>query len=356
MNKKLIWLLCFLVVACISCWATATSFHLMMPAMPEIFVWLMTIAFFLLSSLAMSWMVKSAKYSSDYDHPKAMFWGSLVLFIFTWMVISLPTNAHTFFYRLKIGDVLTDDLKTTKIYTQQLANREYLGCDSSEYMRVNKHVNDEWQSFVDEVKSGKTGTGFGEYAAGHISVINKLLGSEYGTIPIPQNTNKASDATNTILVNKWHNDYFVPTLQAYRESFLVSEESMKEAKKDERNIKLIEDSLHNLVQTQEISKATAEPLIKQAEGVLVVAYANINNNECFVRFNNEEDRDLYLAETLETKTTRFLNPYSVAWDFFTGKISFAFIVWIFLSILLDLSGFLFFSLITADKSTIKTAF
>lgn len=101
--------------------------------------------------------------------------------------------------------------------------------------------------------------------------------------------------------------------------------------------------MHNLILTSRISKSAVEPLIKECEGVLVVAYSNIKNNKDYVAFNADtKDESRYTAEILETKTTRFVNPYSVLPDFCNGKIPFEFIFWLILSILIDVFGFIFF--------------
>lgn len=93
-----------------------------------------------------------------------------------------------------------------------------------------------------------------------------------------------------------------------------------------------------------LSHPSSEPIIKQAEGVLILAYANINMNEQFVYFANKEDEKIYTTENLETRTSRFLHPYKTLGDFFTGKVSFNFIFWLILSILLDVLGFISFDL------------
>ena len=43
-------LLAFVILAAISCWATEHSFHLLIKWMPEVFVWGLTIAFFIVAS------------------------------------------------------------------------------------------------------------------------------------------------------------------------------------------------------------------------------------------------------------------------------------------------------------------
>lgn len=340
MNKKLLWFIGFVVVAAVSCWATASSFHLMMPSMPIIAVWAMTIVFFCLASYAVKLIMDAINPDFYVNHPTAQLWGGIALLVFTWIIISLPTNAHTFFYKLKIGDVVTGDLKTTKQYSEQLMNR--MVTDSA-YFALEEEVNRELSQFQTEVVIGTEGQkGVDKHAIGHIEKINNLLPPNY-RVPLPQTMPGRNERMNQAVANQW-GVYVSDNLNKLKqEKYQAPEEAVRTAQKDVQNIITMEDTVHNLILTSRISNSEAEPLIKECEGVLVVAYSNIKNNKDYVAFAPDtKDESLYTAEILETKTTRFLNPYSVAADFFSGKIPFAFIFWLILSILIDVSGFIFF--------------
>ncbi len=347
MNKKLLWWLGFLIVAAISCWATSSSFLLMMPSMLSsnpvvrtMMVYALVAVFFVLSSYAVKLIVDALSNNGSIEHPKVKLWGGIALLIFTWVIVSLPTNAHTFFYKLKIGDVVTEDLKTTKVYSQQIVNREIV--DSAFYKKENAVMN-EWKLFVDEVKTGiESGrTGFGRIAVTHITNINTIMGSKY-SISIPPNTHQAHDSEITQMVNIWRNELNKKLEELKSDEYQVGQEAVVAAGKDIKNIVAMEDSVHQLILTNQISEDEAEPVITQSAGVLKVAYTNVKTNSKYVKFNNGEDKELFTAANIETKTTRFLNPYSVMWDFFSGKIPFSFTIWLFLSVLIDVAGFIFF--------------
>lgn len=343
MNKKVFWFLGFLIVAAISCWATATSFQLMMPGMLAIWVWGMTIVFFVLASYAVKLIFDAINNDGSISHPKAQMWGGVLLLVFTWIIISLPTNAHTFFYKLKIGDVTTDDLKTTEQYSLQIANRTNV---DSAYFVLEKQIINEWGLFRNEAINGYTSgqVGFGPVAMQYFNNVNALLGGQYQiTTPSKIAYNNRQDLARNI--SQMETDNLKPALDKIKSNqYMVSISAANDAKKDVANIRAMQDSIHFMILFKATSSSDAEPVIKQAEGVLVVAYANIKNNVQFVSFNNLEDKNLYTANPLETKTTRFLNPYSVAYDYFTGKIPFSFTFWLLLSILIDVAGFFFFDM------------
>ena len=100
--------------------------------------------------------------------------------------------------------------------------------------------------------------------------------------------------------------------------------------------------ISKLIAVGQISHASSEPFIKQANGVLTLAYSNIKPNAEYVYFTTKDDEKLYTAANIETRTSRFLHPYKVFGDFFVGRIPFIFIFWIILSILLDVIGFISF--------------
>ena len=118
----------------------------------------MTIVFFVFASFAFKMIMDALHNDGSVENPKVKLWGGIALLIFTWVIISLPTNAHTFFYKLQIGNVVTEDLKTTETYTEQLANAEKQNIskvDSAKYFATVRYCNNELKLFKDEA----TGTG-----------------------------------------------------------------------------------------------------------------------------------------------------------------------------------------------------
>lgn len=341
MNTKVLWFALFVLAAGISCWATSSSLILLIPSLFSsnpivrlIMVWLLVIMIYVLASMSMKWVVDSITNDGTLNHPKAMLWGGMATLAVTWIIVSLPTNAHTFFYNLKIGDVITEDLSTTRSYCQQLADRSVV---DSAYNTLRTEVLHEWELFENEVKGGHTGSGFGRYAEKHIAKITTMLGEEY-PIPTPQNTNKATDLEITNFVNNYKQRYLFPQLEKVKsDKYKVDLKCAKEAQDDVERIVTMEDSIHQLIYANEISNESSEPVITQADGVLKLSYSHIKKSAKYVDFNGD-DKKLYTKDNIETRTSRFLNPYSVMWDFFSGKIPITFSLWLLVSIVIDLAG------------------
>ncbi len=121
--------LAFLILAGISCWATEQSLHLLLPAgWPEVLVWGITIAFFVVASIGTK-MIADSLFSNEFiDNRKGKMWGGIFLVVFFWLIMSMPTNTHTFFYNDKIGATISQDIKTTNKYLQQVVD---MGTSSS---------------------------------------------------------------------------------------------------------------------------------------------------------------------------------------------------------------------------------
>lgn len=116
-------ILAFIILAGISCWATEKSLHLLLPAgWPEVLVWGITISFFVVASIGTK-MIADSLFSSDFiDNRKGKLWGGIFLVVFFWLIMSMPTNTHTFFYNDKIGSTISKDIKTTNKYLQQIVD------------------------------------------------------------------------------------------------------------------------------------------------------------------------------------------------------------------------------------------
>ncbi|MCM1515895.1 MAG: hypothetical protein NC080_05700 [Paraprevotella sp.] len=341
-SKKLLWFVGFVVAAVISCWATSSSLILIMPSLfgtnivvRYIMTWLLVLLFYVLASLALSWVIDALDNDGTLDHPKRMFWGGLATLAVTWIIVSLPTNAHTFFYNKNIGETIIQDLSTTRKYSKQLADRTVV---DSAYWAFEKELKADWKKFEDEVSGGKHGSGVGKYAIAHISQINAKLPSDIHLDP-PANTDQAPLNELIGILKHMRETQFDPVLRKLQDAHRVSRNVAAKAQVDVNNIDSMTNALNQYIYTEKVAEEA--DLVKQADGVLKEAYANIKNNAKYVKFD-AGDGALYNKESIETRISRFLNPYAVMSDFFQGKIARTFLLWIVLSIGIDLAGFFFF--------------
>lgn len=345
MNTKILWFVAFILAALFSCWATSKSLLLIMPnflssnpMIGTIMVWALVLLIFILASMAMKWVVDALR--NDCDNRRTMFWGGVLTLIVAWILISLPTNAHTFFYNKQIGAVVTQDIKSTDKYLNQLANRTVT--DSS-YYELEKKVNERFKQFQDQAligfsDNGISGHGVGKYANGHIGEINEMLPEGYKiNLPNMTNTNLVAIVNNVQL----EKDLLLKKLK--EDKYCAGEALVKKSRIHIKKLNLMDSAIQHLISVNEISDQSAEKVIFQTEGELQHAYTTIKSGSTYVDFQgNKRDKELYTAENIETATSRFLNPYVVMYDFFTGKHHWTFIFWLLLSLVIDVMGFLFY--------------
>ena len=112
--RRLVFAALFLVFAGVSCWATAESLRLLLPAWPVAFVWIITVGLFVLASLGSKLIVDSFNKYIYLEHRGWRLIGGILIMLAAWLLVSFPTNTHTFFYRAAIADVAGHDLATTR--------------------------------------------------------------------------------------------------------------------------------------------------------------------------------------------------------------------------------------------------
>jgi len=321
----------FVVLAGISCWATEQSLHLLWPWMPELFVWCITVAFFVVASLGTKLIVDSL--SSDYymDNRKVTLIGGVILTLVFWLITSMPTNTHTFFYNKKINDVAIQDINTTNKYLDQIRNRVVT---LPEWNPIEKKVDDFTQLMINEFNgistTGKRGNG--PYTQKLIGLISTELS------PYVVNMDPRTNSVDPDILAKYRKDIMESKARKKIE-FQASKSSVDDADKWYSNLSEDKDTITVLMSKSEIN----EQIIKQTEGELHTAYAIIKSNSNFVNLE-EEDLSVYTNENLETRTIRMLSVVDVWIDFFNGKYPASFAFWILLSILVDVAAFIFFDI------------
>ena len=119
---KLVWILAFIAFAGVSCWATSESLHLLLSSWPKLMCWIVTIGFFIIASIGTKMIVDSLNQNIYLEKRGIHLVGGIVIVLIFWLICSMPTNTHTFFYRTVINDKVTSDISTTSGYLDQIEN------------------------------------------------------------------------------------------------------------------------------------------------------------------------------------------------------------------------------------------
>lgn len=340
---KIFSIFAFIAFATVSCWATAESLHLLLPTWPTSLCWIVTIGFFVIASIGSKMVVDSLNQNIYMEKRGLNLVGGLFLLLVFWLVCSMPTNTHTFFYRTCITDVVLDDLKNTEGYLLDIKNNTLaedkcrLQCTDLEG-KVNAKLED--------LRLEITGPdrGDGPKAQSILVEISELL----KCAPINKiNGPTATKQQRTNLVNAYR-DKILQQLNVRKESIrlqLIDAQKAEQAKKDATaDLKKVESAVTGLNEMKN-NGVQDEATINTANVILKGAYSTIKNYQDMIIFRSQDDKDIYTANNQVTRTTRLLSVIDTWVDFFQGKYAGrGFLFWIIISILVDIAAFIFFDI------------
>jgi len=338
---KLLWVAAYVAFAAVSCWATAESLHLLLSSWPKAMCWVVTVGFFIIASLGTKMIVDSLNQNIYLEKRGTRLIGGVLITLVFWLVCSMPTNTHTFFYRTVIDQMVTNDISTTRNYLGQIKNNT--NNKNQATLKVNELENSV-KVLLGELEAeiiNEANPGDGPKSQEIRRKLAALLGvakieklSYRGTSK--QDRKRLCDAYRTkvyILVNSRAQNIMTNILSP-------NADNIKEVKRDDENLKLVEKYINN--GTIDLNKAGD---IKDVCNKLDKGYNSIKNNKDFVNFASESDKALYTADSPMTKVKRMISVFEVWEDFIKGKFAgHGFLFWIIISILVDIAAFIFFDL------------
>lgn len=339
-------LIAFLILAGISCWATEKSLHMLLPAgWPEILVWGITVAFFVVASIGTKLIVDSLMSNEFVENRKGKLWGGILLVIFFWLIMSMPTNTHTFFYNDKIGSTISKDIETTNTYLQQVVD---MGSNSTTVVldARGKAIKDSVEGLITHIDAqfhgdeapfkGGNGPIIGEY----LKRINTILNSQ-----LTQHPNRYSK--DPTILNGYHVEIRKALSNALR-THTISDVSVQAAKKQKKRLAALNDSIQDHIASASLTEAE----IRQCEKELKDGYNIVATNKTFIQFDkNSDDEEVYTKENAETRTKRMSSVIDVFFvDFLKGKYPGSFWYYVILSILVDVAAFIFFDIAFMKKN------
>lgn len=331
----------FIAFAAVSCWATAESLHLLLPDLPAAICWAVTIGFFFIASWGTK-MITDSLNQNIYMEKRGsnLIIGVIIVLVF-WLLCSMPTNTHTFFYRNLINDRVSSDIATTQGYLSQIKDNTVTDARiQAKCTEIENQVDAKLQSLEGEIKNPLN--------PGNGPETEKILG-EIAQILGVASINKLSGTGSSVEERK-------RLYQAYREVILMQLENKKlnikkamtpsnsnyrkVADKDWKNLDLTKKYIDEGTIVLTNADDTKKVCDKLNQG-----YATIKTYQQFVDFKNDADKELYTCDNPETKVKRLLSVYDVWIDFISGKLGgLSFVFWILISILVDVAAFIFFDI------------
>lgn len=338
---KLIWVIAFIAFAAVSCWATSESLHLLLSSWPIAMCWVVSIGFFIIAALGTKMIVDSLNQNIYLEKRGIRLVGGVLIVLVFWLICSMPTNTHTFFYRTVINDKVNTDISTTRGYLGQIKNNTNNKTQATIKVNELKNNVDVLLGELEAEIKNEVNPGFGPKSKEILRKFATLLSvdkieplSFKGTSR--QDRERLCDAYRTKIYLLAENR--ATNIMAHILS--PNAENIKEVKRDDENLALVKKYIGD----KTISLNDAED-IEDVCDKLNTSYNTVKKNRDFVNFTSKTDEAIYTADSPVTKVKRMISVFDVWEDFIKGEYSgHGFMFWIIISILVDIAAFIFFDM------------
>ncbi|MCD8303101.1 MAG: hypothetical protein LUC44_08835 [Prevotellaceae bacterium] len=339
---KLVWLLGYIAFAAVSCWATAESLYMLLPSWPKVMCWVVTVGFFIVASIGTKMIVDSFNPNIYLEHRGMRLVGGIIIVLMFWLICSMPTNTHTFFYRNVISETVARDISTTQSYLRQIENNTYNKAQAElKVSELRNKVELKLGELEAEIKN-EANPGDGPKS----QEIRRELASLLNVPKIESLTYKSTTKQQReILCDAYRSKIYAlldNRISNIRNEILSpSPQIVKEAKTAGKNLVelkgFIDDGTVNLYNAKDITTQVCDKLNN--------GYNIIKLNSIFVNFNSVDDEKKYTDNDPVTRVKSLNSVFDVWCDYIKGEYNGqGFIYWILISILVDVAAFVFFDL------------
>ncbi|MBK7094453.1 MAG: hypothetical protein IPH57_05105 [Saprospiraceae bacterium] len=344
---KVFSMLAFIAFMFISCWATVESLHMLLPTWPIPIFWIATIGFFVLASIGSKLIVTSFNQNIRVDYRGWQLIGGTIMLVVFWILFSLPTNTHTFFYKSVINDVLVRDLTETKSKLQNLENegdaKKIIDQEKADFRHK---INAMFSKFAAEINNPGN-LGWADKAEAVIIEIEAELG-KIQRLRLRANTHSGRQELIVAMGNQIDKMVESKIENVYNQRITNVNNALDkpQIKKLIAEIQSVQNKL------QAMPNKNGEPSEKTGI-VLSQSYKIIDNYSDVLinEFDKTHSDKLKLAKEDKkafsgvSRTEKMHSVIEVWKDFFNGKYTGrGFIFWILIAALVDIAGFIFFGI------------
>lgn len=341
-------ILLFLAFAGISAWATAESFHLSLDTWPKVLCWVMAAGFMVVASIGTKLIVDSLNQNIDVDNRGWQLVGGIILLIAFWIVCSMPTNTHTFFYRSDIHRVVNDDIATTEAYLQQL---ERFTVNANYKTEKINHLKEQVELKLGELEGeirNEANPGFGTKSKQILREFASLL-----DMPKMEQLSVGQNASRQQVIDAYRSKIYALRDAKIREIQSETEAAESSLFKNKAKEHLAE--LRNVriaIDTGAVDLNIAGQ-VAAVEKVIDRAYKTIGAYSEFVNFKGH-DKEIYVpsdGKEAITKVKSTISVYNVWKDMLTTNKyeGHGLWFWVVMAILVDVAAFIFFDIAFARR-------
>ncbi|MBQ1191692.1 MAG: hypothetical protein IIX43_05410 [Bacteroidales bacterium] len=312
----------WIAVSVCSCYLTVESFYLLLEK-PRWVLWILALAFFAISSFGTKLIYDSLNANNNgLEKEKSVpyFIGGFFLVLIFWGIFSLPTNTHTLFLQEKAKEICISDLENTKIELNNIP-KEYdiLIKNNDKKIRVQDLLTELKQEYTNPYRRG-----FGRRCDSLCYALEQVLAPERDWKLPQRGTNPKEDIKRIEEAADSRLESLLITTTIKRKT--ITDEELKEIEK-------ISNSITGLVNAINRDKISEDQIIIKTTARLKTAYPKLKEYKGDAKY-----------EVYKSKTAQLKNVYGVLFSWFQGDLKGqGYAIWFVISILIDLSGFIFFT-------------
>jgi len=300
---------------------TVESFYLLL-GWNKVILWILALAFLFLSSLGTKYIYDSlnTKNELEYTQRTPRLIGGIALLLCFWLCFSLPTNTHSLFIYQTAKETAQKDLTEVEIKLQDL--------------RDGKLIDIEWEKKVNKVNSllGQLKQEYRDPNKEGFGIRCKAICSQIETAVNPEGDWKITiQPTKNDKVLKEINDATLEQMQVEKREFYnrlkLDKKTKEEIKKLLNNTSKVKNDITN-------NRLSDEKTILHTTSIVHQAYPVIAEHAKDPTFTNKVSKTEKLKSVFDTLRDWTKGEYD-------GR---GFIFWIILSVLIDVAGFVFFTI------------
>ena len=349
--KRMLWWLLFAIFGLISCYLTGNSLYLTFddPSLPQILFFVVAAGLFVLTSICTTWII--AGFSREYVEKRySKLFGGLIGFVLLWLVFSMPTNTHSLFYNRMATDVATQEMlyykgEIGKLTDPEVAVAKFI----QEWVQDSARIRNMEIKYKGELED-PTNYGAGSKSVSKLQDIERELNA-------PDNTLLYKTATTQMDVNAIykHNHNLISNLletergRRYTEMRSKLKNFNKEAAGIRKTIVKIDKELAMLqmVKTNKGKTIDKGDVLRAARGLSLECYSIINPDKeyAFLDRNSVQPYKGMSSKNLMS----VVDVWKALLSHSRATKGYGLVYMVLISIMVDLSAFLFFNLARKEE-------
>lgn len=328
----------FIAFAAVSCWSTTESLFLTLEhaEIPKWVFWIAVVGLYVLTSICVKLVLDSFNQNIYVEHRSVKFIVGLLGILLLWIAFSMPTNAHTYFYKQMAKNTAVKELKHVDGELQKLSSEHsFLETYNAEWDKYEADVMSRLNKIKAEIKDFQN-TGTGDKTEACVAETEDILGIKTGTIA----RIKARDRSQKE-INKACEHYDVAVKEQLAVKKQQHEANVQRAYADfqerMKNVPLLRRNIKTTLEQLDDEQYDKEAVLKNARKVIGESYAELE-----AQFNG-----IYTYDENVYRSDRLVKVTKVWGDYFSGKFKhtdYTLWYWILLSIIVDIAAFAFFNL------------